>query len=109
MDENKHFSDQGEGATCGDHRLGGGPRGNARAIRNGSEEEIRAALMQRLGRKNYIPAKARGDYAQAFFREYRKYCGLPHGDEPGGQELDIAVLAPAAPSAIKWRGKSWLY
>lgn len=61
---------------------------------NGSDEEIMTELLSRLSRKNYIPAKARGDYGQAFLREYKKYCGLPHEDEPGERHLDIAVLGP---------------
>ena len=58
-----------------------------------SEREAVYELMNRLGKRNYIPEKAREDYEKAFLREFKKFLGKPFVDDaPGG--LEIKVLGP---------------
>jgi len=54
------------------------------------ESEIARLLLERLGRRNYIPDKVKDDYGQAFVREYKKARGIPVEEEPEG--LTIKVL-----------------
>ncbi len=82
----------------GDHELG--LMGLRRAIEEiaGShafktDEEVREALLERLGKENYIPGPAREDYGRAFIREFRKALGQPH-EEVADSGLRIAVLGP---------------
>jgi len=60
------------------------------------DEDIKAELMTRLGRSNYIVPSARAAYETAFFREYRKFIGEPMPEDPGGP-LQIKVLGPGCP------------
>lgn len=59
--------------------------------RDGSDEQIRDLMLNELERDNYIPAKARQDYGNAFVREFRKHLGQPY-KEDAPQGLDIKVL-----------------
>jgi hypothetical protein len=55
------------------------------------DEEVRSFMLDRLGKDNYIPAKAKEDYGRAFLREFRKALGQPYTDDaPRG--LDVKVL-----------------
>ncbi len=55
-----------------------------------SDDEIAAAMLERLGRDNYIPSVARDEYAQAFVREFRKFMGQACEDEsPRGLEIKV--------------------
>ena len=57
------------------------------------DAEIILELMNQLGRRNYIPEKAKGDYERAFLREFKKSLGKPFEEEaPAG--LEIKVLGP---------------
>ena len=58
-----------------------------------SDEEVRAALLERMGRKNYIPTPAREEYGQAFLREFRKFLGQPYEEGPSAG-MEIKVLGP---------------
>ena len=54
------------------------------------DEEIIVKLMDRLGRRNYIPEKAKGDYERAFLREFKKSLGKPfEEDAPAGLEIKV--------------------
>jgi len=56
-----------------------------------SDDEVGSFMLERLGKDNYIPGKAKDDYGKAFVREFRKLLGQPYTDEaPKG--LDIKVL-----------------
>jgi small redox-active disulfide protein 2 len=68
----------------------------ARDFAGRPEAEIKAALMERLGRSNYIVEKARAGYEEAFYREYRKLVGDPLPGDPAGP-LQIKVLGPGCP------------
>jgi small redox-active disulfide protein 2 len=65
-----------------------------------SDEEIKAELMKRLGRSNYIVSSAEAAYEAAFFREYKKFIGEPVSEDPSGS-LQIKVLGPGCPSCDK--------
>ena len=58
-----------------------------------SDAEVKDALLERLGKSNYIPTSARDDYGRAFVRAFRKALGQPYEDEADGG-LRIAVLGP---------------
>jgi small redox-active disulfide protein 2 len=57
-----------------------------------SDEELGAELLAKLKKKNYIPATAEQEHAQAFVREYKKFAGLPVQEEQSG--LEIKVFGP---------------
>jgi small redox-active disulfide protein 2 len=61
-----------------------------------SDEDIKAELMERLGKSNYIVPAARAAYEAAFFREYKKFIGEPVPEDAGGT-LQIKVLGPGCP------------
>ena len=72
----------------------------ARELAGRPETEIRAALMERLGKSNYIVASARAAYEAAFFREYKKFIGDPMPADPTGP-VQIKVLGQGCPSCDK--------
>ena len=72
----------------------------AREFKDRPDEEIKAELMKRLGRSNYIVASAEAAYEAAFFREYKKFIGEPVPEDPTGS-LQIRVLGPGCPSCDK--------
>jgi len=47
----------------------------AKEKRNGSEAEVEKFLLEEAKKKNFIPAKAEGEYARALRREYKKFLG----------------------------------
>jgi len=51
------------------------------------DHEIRAELVSRVSRQNYIPDHAKEAYAQALLREFNKFLGRPYEEEtPEGLE-----------------------
>jgi small redox-active disulfide protein 2 len=72
----------------------------AREFSGRRDEEIKAELMTRLGRSNYIASSAKAEYEAAFFREYKKFIGEPMPADPAGP-LQIKVLGPGCPSCDK--------
>jgi small redox-active disulfide protein 2 len=72
----------------------------AREFAGRPDGEIKAELMVRLGKSNYIAPKARDAYEAAFFREYKKFIGEPMPEDPSGP-LQIKVLGPGCPSCEK--------
>jgi small redox-active disulfide protein 2 len=69
----------------------------ARDFAGRPDEEIKAELMQRLGKSNYIAPAAEAAYEAAFFREYQKSIGEPIPEEASGA-LQIKVLGPGCAS-----------
>jgi small redox-active disulfide protein 2 len=68
----------------------------AREFKGRADQEIKAELMTRLGKSNYIVPSARAAYEAAFFREYKKFIGEPMPeDQTGG--IQIKVLGPGCP------------
>jgi small redox-active disulfide protein 2 len=72
----------------------------ARELAGRSDEEIKAELMARLSKSNYIADKAKPAYEAAFFREYKKSIGEAISEDPGGS-LQIKVLGQGCPSCDK--------
>ncbi|MCJ7593167.1 MAG: thioredoxin family protein [Desulfobacterales bacterium] len=57
------------------------------------DREVMGELLNRLGRRNYIPENAKKDYEKAFLREFKKFLGKEAmEDRPEG--LEIKVLGP---------------
>ena len=58
-----------------------------------ADEEVKAELIKRLSKKNYIPNRAVDKYGQAFVREFRKHLGQPFEEgETVSQTLEIKIL-----------------
>ena len=64
------------------------------------DSEITEALLERLGKWNYIEPRARDLYAEAFLREYKKWKGEPFEEEDSG-DLQVKVLGPGCPNCEK--------
>jgi small redox-active disulfide protein 2 len=62
--------------------------------------DIKAELMDRLGKSNYIVATVKDAYETAFFREYKKFIGEPVPEDPSGL-IQIKVLGPGCPNCEK--------
>ena len=65
-----------------------------------TDEEIRAELLKRLNKRNYIPESSKDEYGQAFLREFKKLTGQPVEDRDQG-EVEIKVLGPGCASCNK--------
>ncbi|MCF8128322.1 MAG: thioredoxin family protein [Deltaproteobacteria bacterium] len=61
-----------------------------------TDSEVTETLLNRLSKKNYIPAKVRAVYGEAFLREFKKFAGKPYEEEVISG-LDIKVLGPGCP------------
>jgi len=57
------------------------------------ESDVRAELIRRVSRKNYIPEHAKDAYGEALLRELNKFLGRPYGQEVS-QGLEIKILGP---------------
>ena len=54
------------------------------------DHEVETELVNRLGRRNYIPDRARDEYGKAFLREFKKFLGKEvTGDRPEGLEIKV--------------------
>ena len=65
-----------------------------------SDEEIRAELLKRLSRRNYIANSATEEYSRAFLREFNKFTGRPLKDG-ASDGVEIKVLGPGCASCNK--------
>ena len=79
--------------------LGGNPVGmvgleeifsQARAKKGWSEVEVEKYLLEEAKKRNYIPARAEGEYAKALLREFKIFLGEKAEEDPSG--LQIRVL-----------------
>jgi len=61
--------------------------------RDTPDREVQKELLNRLGKRNYIPEKAREDYEKAFLREFKKYLGKSF-EEEAPEGIQIKVLGP---------------
>jgi small redox-active disulfide protein 2 len=57
-------------------------------------------LVEKTGKKNYIPNSVKGDYEKALVREFRKFLGEIVEEETGGF-LEVAILGPGCYSCNK--------
>jgi len=66
----------------------------------GSDQEIAIAMIEKLSKKNYIPATVVKLYKEAFIREYKKFIGesIPELHMNG---LEIKVLGAGCPTCDK--------
>jgi hypothetical protein len=55
------------------------------------DEEVRAGLLERLKKDNYLPSSSMEDYGKAFVREFRKFLGQPYQEELP-RRLEVKVL-----------------
>jgi small redox-active disulfide protein 2 len=58
-----------------------------------ADPEVRAELMKRVSRKNYIPDRAKEDYGKVLLREFKKFLGKPY-QEDAPEGLDVKILGP---------------
>lgn len=64
------------------------------------ESLLKELLVERTGKKNYVPASSREKYGRALFCEFKKFLGEEVDEERGGF-LDVSVLGPACYSCNK--------
>ncbi len=72
----------------------------ARECRGRPDEEVKAELLKRLSKNNYISNNAKEVYSQAFLREYKKFVGEPFEDKEDSG-LEVKVLGPGCPRCEK--------
>jgi small redox-active disulfide protein 2 len=54
------------------------------------DHEVEKELIARLGKRNYIPDRARDEYGKAFLREFNKFLGKEVAeDRPEGLEIKV--------------------
>jgi len=67
---------------------------------SGSDQEVAAAMIKKLSKKNYIPLEAYDEYEKAFIREYKNFIGEPITEEPL-EQIEIKVLGAGCPTCDK--------
>lgn len=58
-----------------------------------TDDEIRSQLLERLSKKNYVPETVKEHYGKAFLREFKKFVGESHEEEPL-EGIEVKVLGP---------------
>jgi len=61
--------------------------------RGEAESVLKEMLVEKVGKKNYIPNSVKGEYEKALFREFRKFGGEKVEEERGGF-LEVIILGP---------------
>jgi hypothetical protein len=64
------------------------------------EAELKATLVEKVGRKNYIASPVRQEYEKAIFREFKKSLGEKAEEEKSGF-LEVVILGPGCYSCNK--------
>ena len=64
------------------------------------EADLKQMLVEKAGKKNYIPNSVKGEYQKALFREFRKFLGEKVEEERGGF-LEVTILGPGCYSCNK--------
>jgi len=64
------------------------------------EADLKQMLVEKAGKKNYIPTSVKGDYEKALFREFRKFLGEKVEEEKSGF-LEVVILGPGCYSCNK--------
>ena len=57
-------------------------------------------LVEKVGKKNYIPSSVREEYEKTLFKEFKKFLGEKVEEERGGF-LEVAILGPGCYSCNK--------
>jgi hypothetical protein len=65
-----------------------------------SESALKEMLIERVGKKNYIPNSVREEYGRAFFREFKKILG-EKVEEERGAFFEVTILGPGCYSCNK--------
>ena len=65
-----------------------------------SESALKERLVEKAGKKNYIPSSIREDYGKALLREFRKVLG-EKVEEKRSEFLEVAILGPGCYSCNK--------
>jgi small redox-active disulfide protein 2 len=68
--------------------------------RKESESALKEMLVEKAGKKNYIPNSVKGEYEKALFREFKKFLG-EKVEEERGEFLEVAILGPGCYSCNK--------
>jgi hypothetical protein len=55
------------------------------------EPELKAMLVEKVGRKNYIASSVRQEYGKVIFREFKKFLG-EKVEEEKGEFLEVIIL-----------------
>src|SRR4030067_2209066 len=71
-----------------------------KAQRGMSESDLKQMLVEKAGKKNYIPNSVKGEYEKALFKEFRKFLG-EKVEEERGEFLEVAILGPGCYSCNK--------
>jgi small redox-active disulfide protein 2 len=64
------------------------------------EPELKQQLIERVGKKNYIPSSVKAEYEKALFREFKKFLGEKIEEDKSGF-LEVAILGPGCYSCNK--------
>ena len=64
------------------------------------ESQLKEMLVEKVGRKNYIPRSVKEEYERALFREFKKFLGEKVNEEKS-EFLEIAILGPGCYSCNK--------
>jgi len=64
------------------------------------EADLKQMLMEKAGKKNYIPSSLKEEYEKALFREFRKFLG-EKVEEERSEFLEVAILGPGCYSCNK--------
>ena len=62
------------------------------------DEQIKAELLTRLSKNNYIIEKLKDEYAIAFLREYKRFVGKPFEEPIVPGFVQVKVLGPGCPN-----------
>ena len=65
-----------------------------------SESALEERLVEKAGKKNYIPSSIREEYGKALFREFKKFLG-EKVEEKRSEFLEVAILGPGCYSCNK--------
>jgi hypothetical protein len=72
----------------------------SKSQRRESESALKQMLVEKAGKKNYIPNSAKADYEKALFREFKKFLG-EKVEEKRSEFLEVAILGPGCYSCNK--------
>ncbi len=68
--------------------------------RKESESALKEMLVEKAGKKNYIPHSVKGEYEKALFREFKKFLGEKVEEERSGF-FEVTILGPGCYSCNK--------
>ena len=68
--------------------------------RGKAESDLKQMLVEKVGKKNYIPSSVRGEYEKPLFKEFKKFLGEKVEDKKG-EFLEVTILGPGCYSCNK--------